>query len=365
MDNTQPILQLHELTKSYGDNQALAGIDLSIQCDEFITILGPSGCGKTTLLKLIAGFETPSSGEIYFQGAAISQLPPQKRPVHTVFQNYALFPHMTVFENIAFPLRVKQNLNEAEISERVMAILAMVKLPDYQARMPRALSGGQQQRVAIARALVDKPALLLLDECLSALDYHLRKAMQFELKTLQRELGIPFIFVTHSQEESLSMSDRVVILSEGKVAQVGSPREVYEEPNSLSVATFIGEANVFSTTVDSVTERQFNCVISNKHFRFDNDQNFVVGELVHIVVRPEDIYVNHKGSGVSHENALKAVCEEVIYKGSTVDLKLKLESGKIIYASEFFNEDDRELNYRLGEMVDFHWLSGWEVVLQQ
>ena len=266
-------------------------LDLTINNGEFLTLLGPSGCGKTTVLRLIAGLETVDSGRIMLDNEDITHVPAENRYVNTVFQSYALFPHMTVFENVAFGLRM-QKTPAAEITPRVMEALRMVQLETFAQRKPHQLSGGQQQRVAIARAVVNKPRLLLLDESLSALDYKLRKQMQNELKALQRKLGITFVFVTHDQEEALTMSDRIVVMREGRIEQDGTPREIYEEPKNLFVAGFIGEINMFNATVIERLDEQR--VRANVEGRECNIYvNFAVepGQKLHVLLRPEDLRV--------------------------------------------------------------------------
>jgi spermidine/putrescine transport system ATP-binding protein len=245
---TPPVVSLRGLRKSFDGKPVIRALDLDIAHGEFLTLLGPSGCGKTTVLRLIAGFEQSDAGSILIDGTDVAGLPPDRRQVNTVFQSYALFPHMSVRDNVAFGLEMKK-VPRTEISARVSEALATVQLQGYEARKPHELSGGQQQRVALARALVNRPRVLLLDESLSALDYKLRKQMQGELKALQRKLGITFVFVTHDQEEALAMSDRVVLLNEGRVAQAGPPREIYERPANLFVARFVGEANIFDGVV--------------------------------------------------------------------------------------------------------------------
>ena len=247
------VVELQNVSKSINHQIILNNLSLSVKEGEFLTLLGPSGCGKTTLLRLISGFEEPTSGKIFIDGKDVSGLPPHKRHVHTVFQSYALFPHMSVFQNVAFGLKC-QKVPSKQIKVQVEEVLKMVKLEAYVDRKPSQLSGGQQQRIAIARAAVNRPRVLLLDEPLSSLDYRLRKNMQIELKQLQRRLGITFIFVTHDQEEALSMSDRIVVLHEGNIEQMGTPREVYEEPRNLNVAKFIGEVNIFEGIILEVVE---------------------------------------------------------------------------------------------------------------
>lgn len=361
---TKTIIDIQQLNKHFHETHVLKGIDLSIHEGEFLTILGPSGCGKTTLLRLISGFESIDSGELKIAGESMRGVPPHRRDVNTVFQSYALFPHMTVFENVAFGLRCKQ-LAKAEITSRVERMLKTVRLDALANRKPEQLSGGQQQRVAIARAAVNEPLVLLLDEPLSALDYSLRKNMQIELKTLQRKLGITFVLVTHDQEEALSMSDRVVVLDKGIIQQIGTPREVYEKPANLTVAKFVGEANIFETEVLSVSDQSLQVCIEGRTFTLGNHRQAKPGQRVYVLVRPEDLKAWDE-SEIADKDAstlIPATVEQVIYKGSTVDLILKSESGKRLSATEFFDEDDEDLNYIIGEKVWVEWMLGWEVVL--
>ena len=240
---SKPIIELRDISKNFGDQQVLRGINLDIYENEFLTLLGPSGCGKTTILRIIAGFEEPSNGQVLFNGENIAKLPPYKREVNTVFQKYALFPFLNVRDNVAFGLKLK-GLDDDIISQRVDRMLSMVGLKGYEKRDVTRLSGGQQQRVAIARALINEPKVLLLDEPLGALDAKLRKGMQIELKKIQKEVGITFVFVTHDQEEALSMSDTIVVINDGIIQQVGSPMDIYNEPEKRFVAEFIGESNI-------------------------------------------------------------------------------------------------------------------------
>jgi len=356
------IITLENVSKSYAENAVLHRVNLQVENGEFLTIVGPSGCGKTTLLRLLSGFEAPSAGRVFFGKHDVTDWPPQKRHVNTVFQGYALFPHLNVFDNVAFGLRC-QRLPCDEIQNRVSEVLSSVKLHGLERRKPDQLSGGQQQRVAIARALVNRPLVLLLDEPLSSLDYSLRKAMQLELKQLQRQLGITFIFVTHDQEEALSMSDRIVVMHGGEIQQMGTPRAVYEEPINLTVATFIGELNRFDTEVLSLDKNTFYTDIEGKNCQFQNTKQFKVGDKIHILVRPEDIRVWRGEDLIDREAMFCAEVREVIYKGSTVDFVLTLASGKVLSATEFFNEDDETLEYSIGEMVWLIWHPGWEVIL--
>ena len=241
---SQNIIEIQNVSKVYGENTVLDNLSLNIRKNEFLTLLGPSGCGKTTTLKIIAGFETADSGKVIFDGNNISNLPPYKRQLNTVFQKYALFPHMNIYENIAFGLRIKK-LPKDEIDRKVKEMLKLVALEGYENRKIDSLSGGQQQRIAIARALVNEPKVLLLDEPLGALDLKLRQEMQIELKRMQQKLGITFIFVTHDQEEALSMSDTIIVMNKGKIQQMGTPEDIYNEPKNSFVAKFIGESNIF------------------------------------------------------------------------------------------------------------------------
>ena len=277
------IIELKDISKSFDGVPVLEHIDLDIYDNEFLTLLGPSGCGKTTLLRLIGGFETPDEGDIVFLGERINQIPPYRRSVNTVFQKYALFPHLTVYENVAFPLR-EQKCPRDEIDRRVREMLALVALTGFEERSVTRLSGGQQQRVAIARALVAKPRVLLLDEPLGALDLKLRKDMQVELKKIQKQTGITFIFVTHDQEEALSMSDTVVVMSEGKIHQIGTPIDIYNEPVNAFVADFIGESNI----LDGVMLEDYKVSFSGQTFTC-LDKGFDPREPVDVVVRPEDV----------------------------------------------------------------------------
>lgn len=359
---TANVIELRGVSKTIHDHQILFDINLEVRNGEFLTLLGPSGCGKTTLLRLISGFETPTTGKIFINGKDVDGLPPHLRHVHTVFQSYALFPHMTVYENIAFGLRC-QKLPKTEIEQRVAEVLKIVKLEKYAKRKPEQLSGGQQQRVAIARAVVNRPLVLLLDEPLSSLDYRLRKTMQIELKQLQRKLGITFIFVTHDQEEALSMSDRVVVMNEGGIEQIGTPRQVYEKPQNLTVAQFIGEVNIFDSEITAINENKITVKIQGKERIVKSSREFTIGQKAHVLVRPEDLRVWDHSEVDDTNDMFPGTVEEVIYKGTTVDLMVRLSNHQLVAATEFFDEDDDRLEYAIGEQVWTTWLSGWEVIL--
>lgn len=355
------LLSLSKLSKQFSGKKVLDGLDLEIYDGEFITLLGPSGCGKTTLLRLMAGFEHPDGGAITLSGEDLTWSSPENRPLNTVFQHYALFPHMSVFDNVAYGLKMEKRPKH-EIRQRVNEALAMVQLQDFASHKPHQLSGGQQQRVAIARAVVKRPRLLLLDEPLSALDYKLRRTMQIELKRLQRELGITFVFVTHDQEEALSMSDRVVVLKDGQVQQLGTPREVYERPANLFTARFVGEANLFPGTVDSVHDDAITVgVLGRTRTLRRPDFPVQAGQSLHVLLRPEDIRVLDPAD----ERGVAARIVERNYKGSTLDSVIQLSDGTEVLASEFFDEDDPAFDYRLGEPVKVSWVDGWEWLLPQ
>ena len=286
------IIELKNISKSFDGEMVLNNINLDIYDNEFLTLLGPSGCGKTTTLRIIGGFETADVGDVVFMGERINDLPPHKRHVNTIFQRYALFPHLNVFENVAFPLR-EQRVNKNEIKERVTEMLKMVALTGFEKRSVTSLSGGQQQRVAIARALISRPKVLLLDEPLAALDLKLRKDMQQELKNIQKAMGITFIFVTHDQEEALSMSDTVVVMSEGQVQQIGTPIDIYNEPKNAFVADFIGESNI----LDGVMLQDYRVSFSGHEFECV-DAGFGLREPVDVVVRPEDVDIVPEEKGM-------------------------------------------------------------------
>lgn len=298
------ILELIGINKAFGNTEVLNNINLSIKKNEFVTFLGPSGCGKTTTLRIIGGFENPTSGELLFEGQSILNLPPHKRKLNTVFQKYALFTNMNVFENIAFGLKIKK-LDKGTITKKVSAMLKLVNLEGYETRDVSSLSGGQQQRIAIARALVNEPQLLLLDEPLGALDLKLRKEMQLELKNMQQKLGITFIYVTHDQEEALTMSDVIVVMNKGKIQQMGTPVDIYNEPINSFVAEFIGESNI----VNGIMHEDYLVEFENHKFKCV-DKGFKSDELVNVVIRPEDVDIVSSDDGM-----LKGIVKSVTFKG--------------------------------------------------
>ncbi len=323
-DERAAAIDVRDAVKRYGDFTALKRISLSIADNEFFTLLGPSGCGKTTLLRMIAGFEDVTEGAIFLFGDEIETLPPHKRPVNTVFQNYALFPHMTVQENVGFGLEMLGR-SRAEARARAGEMLEMVQLSQFAARKPAQLSGGQQQRVALARALAPQPKVLLLDEPLSALDLKLRKAMQLELKHLQRDTGITFIFVTHDQEEALTMSDRIAVMSAGEVQQLGTARDIYERPRNMFVADFIGETNLLEVHVDRIAEGRALCHLGGGHaLSCDAVDGVGVGARVHLSVRPERLALSAAAQG---DESLAGTVREHVFVGTDITTLVDLAGG--------------------------------------
>ena len=317
MNNRENIIEIKNVSKSFGDKCILNNVSISVKQGEFLTLLGPSGCGKTTLLRMIAGFGSPDSGEILINGTDITDMPPHERPVNTVFQRYALFPHLDVYENIAFGLKLHK-VPEDEIDKRVRKVLKMVSMTDYEDRDVESLSGGQQQRVAIARAIVNQPKVLLLDEPLSALDLKMRKDMQIELKEMHRKLGITFIYVTHDQEEALTLSDTIVVLDNGDIKQIGTPTDIYNEPQNAFVADFIGESNILNGKMikDKLVEfagHEFECV----------DEGFGENIDVDVVVRPEDIYITNKVESAQFTAKVKSCT----FKGVHYEMYVDTDKG--------------------------------------
>ncbi len=315
MKDSQQLILLKDISKSFDDSQVLDNINLYVLKNEFVTFLGPSGCGKTTTLRIIGGFETPDSGDVFFDGVRINNLPPYQRKVNTVFQKYALFPHMNVYENIAFGLKIKK-MDKATITKKVDEILELVNLKGFQRRSVEQLSGGQQQRVAIARALVNEPEVLLLDEPLGALDLKLRKEMQIELKNIHKRTGITFVYVTHDQEEALTMSDTIVVMNEGKIQQIGTPEMIYNEPKNAFVAAFIGESNIISGRM----LQDYSVEFANHTFECV-DKGFAINEEIDAVIRPEDIYLVNHGTGM-----ITGTVKSVTFKGVHYEMQVQTDS---------------------------------------
>ncbi|WP_437879721.1 ABC transporter ATP-binding protein [Pseudomonas sp. LRF_L74] len=327
-----PAVEIRAAVKHYRADgrlvRALDGIDLAVGASEFVTLLGPSGCGKTTLLRAIGGFERLDSGQILIQGRPMNEVPTHLRPVHTVFQNYALFPHMSVADNVAYALDVR-GVGKAERRQRVAEALALVGLTGMEKRRPGLLSGGQQQRVALARALVNRPALVLLDEPLSALDRQLRQSMQRELKKLQSELGIAFVFVTYDQEEALTISDRIVVINEGRIQQIGTPTDIYDHPANAFVAGFIGENNLFDALVTACVEGVAHLMDNRGDLIQVPSANLHAGQCVRVMLRPEQFHLDCPGAACV---ALEGVIEQTLFTGKDFEVLLRTSHGKAIRA---------------------------------
>ena len=362
----QEVIKLEGVSKRYGDFVALHETSFSIGHGEFFAMLGPSGCGKTTTLKMIAGFEQPTTGRVLLDGADVSDVPAYKRNVNTVFQQYALFPHMSVFDNVAFGPRSKKK-DESQVRKDVMEMLEIVRLADFAQRKPSQLSGGQQQRVALARALVNYPSALLLDEPLAALDLKLREAMQIELKRIQREVEISFIFVTHDQHEALTMSDRIAVMSAGHVEQIGTPEEIYRNPSSLFVAGFIGSANLLAGTVDSVSGSEYVVTLKSgaKVKVLHQSSTFSAGAKVSLMLRPEALnpVAGSRGDGLSLEGTLT----DRVYEGATDRLVVRLTDGTEVVC--LTDSDAKHAHKVVGDNVTIDWqpqagylLAGWPEV---
>lgn len=354
MNETTNIIELIDVRKEFDDDTvAVDNFNLEVKKGEFVTFLGPSGCGKTTTLRMIAGFELPSSGKILLNGEDISKLPPNRRPVNTVFQKYALFPHMNVYDNIAFGLRLKRTetvvtdkkgkekvkkvkLSRAEIDRKVKKALEIVDLEGFEKRSVSTLSGGQQQRIAIARAIVNQPEILLLDEPLGALDLKMRKEMQVELKNMHKKLGITFIYVTHDQEEALTMSDKIVVINDGEIQQIGTPTEIYNEPVNTFVADFIGESNIFNGTVVGKLKVKF-CGAT-----FDCLDDFEINDMVDVVVRPEDIKICAPAEG-----RLKGKVISTVFKGVHYEITVEVGKFEIVIQSTSYAEVGAVIGMRI------------------
>jgi spermidine/putrescine ABC transporter ATP-binding subunit len=356
MDDVYEV-ELDNVSKHFGGLTAVDAVTLGIRRGEFLTLLGPSGCGKTTLLRMIAGFAMPDSGRVRLGGRDVTDLPPYRRDVTTVFQQYALFPHMNVFNNVAFGLQRRRAAREV-ITRRVKDALEMVRLSGLDERTPTELSGGQQQRVALARALVLEPRVLLLDEPLAALDLKLRKQMQLELKGLQRRLGISFIYVTHDQEEALTMSDRIVVMNAGHVEQIGRAEEIYERPVSEFVAGFIGMSNIIEGTVAEVRDGVSVINIANVSIAVQGN-GVAVGERIRLMVRPEKI----KLSATSTDRGLRGQIESAVYLGESTQWRVALDGGQAITALEQNHQPFDSTQERIGQVVAVSWEPASAVIL--
>jgi spermidine/putrescine transport system ATP-binding protein len=341
-------VQLIDLVKRFGDFTAVDGLNLQMPPGEFFSLLGPSGCGKTTTLRMIAGFERPTEGQIVLDGVDMAQTPPHKRNVNTVFQNYALFPHLNVEKNVGFGLKY-QKVSKQDMTERVGRALELVRLTGFEKRRPNQLSGGQQQRVALARALILNPAVLLLDEPLGALDAKLRKALQIELKAIQEEVGITFVYVTHDQEEALTMSDRIAVMSNGRVEQVGPPREVYEAPDTAYVADFLGVSNLMDATAYGPTSDGASVKLGDFELVAGEGQQDSHGP-VKLCIRPERVQL--EAEGTTGQNRVPGMVERVVYVGSVMQVIVNLAPGERIQVMEQ-NEGER-ITHRQGEAVTAH-----------
>ncbi|MEE0801478.1 MAG: spermidine/putrescine ABC transporter ATP-binding protein [Gemmiger sp.] len=343
------IVSLKDIVVDFDGERVLDGLSLAIHDKEFVTFLGPSGCGKTTTLRVIAGFLTPRSGNVLFDGKDITHVPPYKRQVNTVFQKYALFPHLNVYENVAFGLRLKKTPEET-IRSKVLEMLEIVGLKGFERRSIHQLSGGQQQRVAIARSLVNSPRVLLLDEPLGALDLKLRKEMQLELKRLQREMNITFVYVTHDQEEALTMSDTVVVMNKGNIQQIGSPQDIYNEPKNAFVANFIGDSNI----VDGIMERDFLVSFGGREFACV-DRGFKNREPVQVVIRPEDVVIVPPAAGM-----LTGLVREVIFKGVHFEMHVDVEGKEWLIHSTQASQPGELIGMNIGP-DEIHIMSREEV----
>jgi spermidine/putrescine transport system ATP-binding protein len=340
---------------------ALDGVSLQIEPGTFVSLLGPSGCGKTTLLRIIGGFETPDSGSVTIHGLRVDGLPPNRRPVNTVFQRYALFPHKNVFENIAFPLELR-GVSRREQQDQVRRMLDLVRLPGIEQRAPAQLSGGQAQRVALARALIAQPRVLLLDEPLAALDLKLRKAMQLELRRIQEELGTSFLYVTHDQEEALTMSDRIILMNDGRIVQEGTPAEIYNWPATIFASNFIGEANLLRGVVAARNGELVRVRV------FDTDLEvvapagaFAVDHSVVISVRPERVRVNYPGAANGTENRALGILQRRIFLGNIVHQHVVLGPDLVVVAQTDVDDD----HFEAGERVEVSWRAGSTILLPE
>lgn len=356
----EEVLKLKGIEKKFGEVPVLKGISLNVKKGEFITFLGSSGCGKTTTLRIIAGLETPDAGEVFINGECVNQLAPEKRSVNTVFQNYALFPHMNVSENIAYGLKIKK-MEKRKIQNKVTEALELIQLSGYEKRMPSELSGGQKQRVAIARAIVNNPQVLLLDEPLGALDLQLRRQMQLELKKLQRQLGITFIYITHDQEEAINMSSRIAVMRDGRLEQVGTPDEIYNYPKTSYVAQFVGNANILKGTVEKIEDGIFWAKLAGEavQLKFSGKKNptLKAKDRITLAVRSEVIEFSEE----KKENSLLVTVLEKTFAGGMLRMVLRLSDGSELVASRH----GIDAPYQSGEQIYCYWKPEYAVVVEE
>jgi spermidine/putrescine transport system ATP-binding protein len=356
---SQAAITVENIVKRFGPATALDGVNLQVEQGAFVSLLGPSGCGKTTLLRIIGGFEKANSGSVFIHGQRVDRLPPNKRPVNTVFQRYALFPHKTVFENIAFPL-VLRGATRDEQQSRVAAMLDLVRLPGVEARMPAQLSGGQAQRVALARALVAQPEVLLLDEPLAALDLKLRKAMQLELRRIQEDLGTSFLYVTHDQEEALTMSDKVVLMNNGRIAQEGPPAEIYNHPANIFASSFIGEANLLRGVVQQSDGSAVRVTLEGELACITAPANGLdAGQPVVVSIRPERLHFSQSGVPVAGSNVVTGILERSIFLGNVVRAFATLCPDLVVMSQRSVDA----ANLVPGEPVTISWLPSDTILL--
>jgi len=356
---TETAVELRNVEKVFfskeGEVHALKETNLRIPSGQFFTLLGPSGCGKTTMLRLIAGFEAPTRGEVLIRGQSVNNVPPNERPVNTVFQNYALFPHMTVAKNIAFGLAIKR-VPKSQQEVQVREALDLVQLGEFGLRMPSQLSGGQQQRVSLARALVNKPSVLLLDEPLGALDLKLRKAMQLELKQIQQQVGITFLYVTHDQEEALTMSDRIAVMNKGRIQQLGDPTTLYKQPNNKFVADFIGESNFITGTVESLDADGIGLRVGREIIKVESNQPLTQGQEITFTIRPEKIVLKNQSDEDDTFTSLSGHVQDVIYIGTDTRYLVSLQSGETVITRMQNGSGMRSAHFGKGEKVNVAWL---------
>lgn len=359
-----PLLELRKLTRRFGNFVAVDDVSLSIEAGEFFTLLGPSGCGKTTILRMIAGFDLPDGGQVLLDGVDLADTPPEKRPLHTVFQSYALFPHLSVFDNVGFPLKMAQ-VEADERKRRVKEMLDVVHLSDKADALPHELSGGQKQRVALARGLVNKPRLLLLDEPLGALDHKLREEMQVELINLQRSVGVTFVFVTHSQPEALALSHRIAVMNEGRIAQLGTPAKIYSQPQNRFVADFIGDINMLVAEVAASAATQMRLKVRGLGDILAPAVAATVGETGVFAIRPEQVCVSGPAEAVSAENRFSGTVRDFLYVGDVTTYKVELSNGTVMQALLPNSAPGRPQLYEIGDPVTVSWQAGAGMYLHE